>query len=93
MAYHKRFIDQVKAQPPTRLGVKLARWAIYHDISPAQIAHVTGATRQTAYNWMKGGEVFVAYRAAVEQLIKVLAGVQDNEDPWSKVCKAFNLKP
>ena len=92
MAYHQRFIDQVKKAPPC-LGSKLGRWAVYHEITPTQIAQATGATRQSVYNWMKGGEVFVAYRPAVEKIINLMSRAQSGEDAWRLLCMEFNLKP
>jgi hypothetical protein len=92
MPYHPKTIEKVKKLPMSSLGARLGRWAIYHDISLIQIGQLTGATRQTAHNWIHGGEVFVAYRPAVERIIETLQHVKAGEDPWSKLCQAFNLR-
>ena len=74
------------------LGARLGRWAVYHDISASRIAMATGATRQTVYNWMNGGEIFVAYRPAVERIVEIMQQSKSAEDVWSKICQAFNLR-
>ena len=91
MAYSPQVIAAVRGTPVT-LGRRLGRWAVHLDFPVAQIAEITGATRQTVYNWFNGGEVFVAYRPSVEALIKVLQTCTTQEEAWSKACKAFNLK-
>jgi len=61
------------------------------DVPVVRIARAVGSTRQSVYNWMKGGEVFVAYRPAVERIIEILQASKTSEEAWSKICKAFNL--
>lgn len=74
------------------LGVRLGRWAIFLDLPVAKIALAIGATRQSVYNWMKGGEVFTAYRPAVERVIECLQTSKTAEEAWRKLCSEFNLK-
>jgi hypothetical protein len=88
--YQPRFIAQIK-DTPLSLGTLLARWAVLLDIPVAKLALAVGATRQSVYNWMKGGEVFVAYRPAVKQIIDIMQTSQTSEEAWSKICKTFNL--
>lgn len=90
MAYSQQTIDTVKNAPKT-LGNQLGRWAVYLNFPVTRIAYITGATRQTVYNWMAGGEVFVAYRPAVTDLITILQSSPTAEEAWRKACKAFNL--
>lgn len=91
MAYRTEFIAQIKKLPPNLLGVKLARWAVYFDLPATKIADATGATRQSVYNWFKGGEVFVAYRPAVERLIEIMKTSKTSEEVRSRICQEFNL--
>lgn len=91
MPYHPKFVEQVKAAPVTSLGAKLGRWAVYLDLPAVKISAATGATRQSVYNWMKGGEVFVAYRPAVQYLIEIMQTCKTSEEAWSKICQAFDL--
>jgi hypothetical protein len=91
MAYHPKVIAQIKAQPIT-LGTRLGRWAVMHDLSAMKIAVATGATRQSVYNWMKGGEVFVAYQPRVEQIIKIMQDSKNADEAWKKICVAFDLR-
>ncbi len=91
MGYHQPFIEKVKSQPIT-LGVRLGRWAIYLDLPAAKIARAVGATRQSVYNWMKGGTVLSAY---VPNVTRVLACMQESktaEEAWRKICLEFNLQ-
>ena len=91
MAYSPETIAAVQAAPKT-LGNQLGRWAVYLEFPVAKIAQATGASRQSVYNWFNGGEVFVAYRPAVEALLKLLQSSSTQEEAWSKVCKAFDLR-
>lgn len=91
MAYSQQLLDTVKAAPKT-LGNQLGRWAVHLDFPVAKIAELTGASRQTVYNWFGGGEVFVAYRPAVTNLLTILKSCATAEEAWSKACKAFDLK-
>ena len=91
MPYHPKIVAVLKAQPPT-LGVRLGRWAVYLDVPAVKLALATGATRQSVYNWMKGGEVFVAYRPAVLRVIKCMESSQTADEAWRKICMEFDLK-
>lgn len=88
--YHPKFIAQIKDQPLS-LGSRLGKWAVVLGVPVVRIAHAVGSTRQSVYNWMKGGEVFVAYRPAVERIVEILQASKTSEEAWSKICKAFNL--
>ncbi len=90
MPYSPKIIDSVKSSPKT-LGNQLGRWAVYLDFPVTKIAQITGASRQTVYNWFEGGEVFVAYRPAVTDLLTILQSSPTADDAWRKACKAFNL--
>jgi hypothetical protein len=84
--YHAEFIQKVKDAPPT-LGNVLGLWAIQLDLPVAKIATAIGATRQSVYNWMKGGEVFVAYRPAVTRVISCMKSSKTAEEAWGKICQ------
>ncbi len=90
MAYSQQIKDTVKKAPKT-LGNQLGRWAVHFDIPVALIAQATGASRQTAYNWFSGGEVFVAYRPAVENLLKIMSACGSSTEARRKICKQFDL--
>lgn len=81
------------AKAPKTLGNQLGRWAIHLDFSVIKIAQATGATRQTVYNWFKGGEVLQPYKNNVQTILKILQTSSSEEDAWRKVCKTFNLQP
>ena len=76
----------------TTLGNKLGRLAVDLDFSVTRIAEATGATRQTAYNWLFGGEVLGPYRDRVEKLIRILETSSTAEQAWTKACQEFNRK-
>ena len=58
-----------------------------------RIAQITGASRQTVYNWITGkNTVLGPYRPAVEQLLKILMKSSDNEQAWRDACQEFNIK-
>ena len=92
MAYQQKIVDQVKRLPMTNTGARLGRWMIFLDIPASKIALATGATRQTVYNWLKGGEVLVPYRPAVDRTIEVLSQCKTSEEAWRKLCTEFNIK-
>lgn len=93
MPYSDKVIEQIKKQPMSNLGARLGRWAVYHDLPVTKLALATGATRQSVYNWFKGGEVFVAYRPRVQDIIEIMElGKNANSDKvWREICKAFDL--
>jgi len=90
MAYSPQIIEGVKLAPKT-LGNQLGRWAIHIDFPVTKVAKATGASRQSVYNWFNGGEVFVAYRPAVQSLVNILKTSPNADEAWRKSCKAFNL--
>ena len=92
MAYSPQILDAVKRAPKT-LGNQLGRWAVHLDFPVTKISALTGVSRQTVYNWFGGGEVFVAYRPAVTNLITILKSSGTAEEAWSKACKAFDHTP
>lgn len=91
MSYSPKVVKQVNTAPKT-LGNQLGRWAVYLDFPVIRVAKLTGATRQSVYNWFNGGEVFVAYRPGVELLLKVLQQSTTADEAWRKACKAFDRK-
>lgn len=91
MAYSPQILDTVKRAPKT-LGNQLGRWAVYLNFPVTKISALTGVSRQTVYNWFAGGEVFVAYRPTVTNLITILKSSGTAEEAWSKACKAFDHK-
>lgn len=91
MPYHIDFVEKVKTQPSS-LGTTLGRWAIFLDLPVSKIATAVGATRQSVYNWMKGGEVFAGYRPAVSQAIDCMKDSKTAEEAWKKMCVEFKLK-
>jgi len=90
MAYSQKLIDEVAAAPKT-LGNQLGRWAIHRDFSVLRVAHITGASRQSVYNWFSGGEIFVAYRPIAEALIQILKANVDPDVAYDEACKAFKI--
>lgn len=92
MPYSESIRYEVSKAPKT-IGNQLGRWAIHIDFPVMKIAQATGATRQTVYNWFKGGEVLQAYKNNVNTLIKILQSSPNAEDAWRKTCKTFDLNP
>ena len=81
------------ADAPKTLGNDLARWAMLRDISVQRIAILTGATRQTVYNWFTGStEVTPAYQEKVNAILEVLKKTSQTEDAWRTLCNTFNLR-
>lgn len=72
-------------------GNTLGRLAVGLDFSVMRISKATGASRQTVYNWMSGGDVLTPYRARVEQLINILRAARSADEAWKKACLEFNL--
>jgi hypothetical protein len=91
MSYSPQVISAITKAPKT-LGNQLGRWAVYHDFSAIKVSKATGASRQSVYNWFNGGEVFVAYRPAVENLLKILQSSGSGDEAWRKTCRVFGLK-
>ena len=92
MAYSQKIIDEV-AKTPKSLGNQLGRWAIYYEIPVSKIAEALGITRQTAYNWFLGKDIFPAYRDRAEWMLKIFTSARNADDAWRTVCKELNLEP
>lgn len=90
MPYADKIKERIQAAPKT-LGNQLGRWAVYHDIPVLKISKATGATRQTVYNWLTGGEVTQAYRARVKEILEILRASKTAEAAWRKLCTRFTL--
>lgn len=92
MPYSDKTINQIDRAPKT-LGTRLGKAAVTQDISMQRIATLTGATRQTVYNWFTGAtEVTPAYQERVTQIIEVLKTISQTDDAWKILCTTFNLK-
>jgi len=92
MAYTQKTIDTV-AHAPKTLGNQLGRWAIYRDFSVIRISKITGATRQSIYNWFGGNEIFPAYRPIIDSLIQILKAHPDPDVAFEEACKQFKINP
>jgi hypothetical protein len=91
MAYQDSIRDAIRKAPKT-LGNQLGRWAVHHDFSVLRVAQATGATRQTIYNWMLGGQVTASYRERVKVLLEILRAAPNAEQAWRKICQRFQIK-
>lgn len=91
MPYAERtiYLIQKGARTP---GNVLARRAVELDFPVRYVAKATGATRQTVYNWMFGGDILRPYQPLVERLTVILKDAATAESAWVKVCQEFNLK-
>jgi transcriptional regulator with XRE-family HTH domain len=91
MTYSVKTVLAVKDAPKS-LGNTLGRLAVSLDFSVLRIAKATGASRQTVYNWMLGGDVLNPYQPRVERLIEVFRAAKNAETAWVQICKEFNLQ-
>lgn len=85
-------VRKAVAHGPKSLGNQMGRWAVHLDFSVARIAKITGARRQTVYNWMIGGQVTYAYRATVESLLRLLRASTTAEQAWGTACQQFKIQ-
>lgn len=85
-------LKQAVAKAPKTLGNQLGRWAVHLDFSVVRIAKATGATRQTIYNWMVGGQVTQAYRERVQALLTILRNSATAEQAWRAVCQKYQIR-
>ena len=91
MAYQDNIKAKIRAAPKT-LGNQLGRWAVHLDFSVIRIEKATGATRQTIYNWVQGGQVTQAYQDRVKTLLDILRSAPTAEVAWRKACQRFHIK-
>lgn len=73
------------------LGGTLKSAIRLHKMPVTHIAKAIGASRQTIYNWMRGGRVFCAYRSRVRATIQILQTAKTKDEAWSKICQEFSL--
>ena len=90
MPYAPHTASMIK-RGPRNLGKKLGRAALLLDFSVVRVATATGATRQTVYNWITGGEVMSPYRPVVERLLSILSAARTADDAWAQACLDFHL--
>ena len=62
-----------------------ARFNLMPALSP-------GATRQTVYNWMMGGDVLAPFKPRVERAVEILKTARTADLAWEQMCKEFNLQ-
>jgi hypothetical protein len=92
MPYSEK-IREVVNNAPESLGTDLGRWAVLRDISMKQISQITGASRQTVYNWFTGAtDVTSAYQERVAKVIEVLRQTSQTDDAWRILCTTFDLR-
>ncbi len=92
MSYSVKTLNSVKAAPKT-LGNQLGRWAVHLDFPVSQVSVITGASRQTVYNWFTGKSTVInGYRQNVERLLAILIKAKDKDQAWSKACQEFNIQ-
>jgi hypothetical protein len=91
MPYAVKTITTVK-HGNRSLGNKLGRLAVDLDFSVMRIGRLTGASRQTVYNWIVGGDVLAPYRPLVEKLIVILQSSTNADTAWTQACQKFNRK-
>ena len=91
MTYSVKTVHDVK-NAPKGLGNTLGRLAVSLDFSVMRLAKATGASRQTIYNWMLGGEVMGVYQPRVERIVQILKDARSADTAWGQMCKEFNLQ-
>lgn len=91
MPYSVKTIHAVKHGNKS-LGNTLGRYAVDLDFSVIRVGQLTGASRQTVYNWFMGGEVLAPYRATVEKLTVILQTSATADNAWTRACQEFNLQ-
>lgn len=91
MTYSVKTVHDVK-NAPKGLGNTLGRLAVSLDFSVMRLAKATGASRQTIYNWMLGGEVMGVYQPRVERVVQILKDARSADTAWGQMCKEFNLQ-
>jgi hypothetical protein len=57
-----------------------------------RISKALGVTRQTAYNWFAGGEIFPAYGHRVDTLRTYLQNSRSADEAWKKICNHYNIQ-
>lgn len=74
------------------LGLALGREARRVGFSVIRIAKVTGATRQTVYNWLNGTRrVAPYYRPRVTELVTLLRTSEEVNEAWRRARKKWNV--
>ena len=72
--YSLRLAEQNKVADDRRLGVRLGRVCIAHDVPVTVVADRFGVTRQTVYNWFRGAsDPSPIYTSAVQTFVGTLS--------------------
>lgn len=88
MGYHFKTKQSAK-QASKEQGARLAKLAVAKELSVAQIATITGASRATVYSWFSGNGVSKAYQPNVQALIHKLRTGTEEEIVELKSAKAY----
>ena len=91
VGYSLRLLHGNRKASKKRFGVRFGRHCIDSNISVIEVVEKLGVSRQSVYNWFKGGEVFVAYRPIVSALIQVMQTSGNAEEVWIRSVQLFNL--
>jgi hypothetical protein len=90
MGYRQLTKDIVRASNLT-LGSRIARRAIYLDVSVQELATMTGATRRTVYNWFRGGWMIPAYRERAARVYEILKDAASRDEALRRASKDLNV--
>ena len=72
--YSLRLVEQNMKADVRKLGVRLGRACVVHDVPVTVVAERFGVTRQTVYNWFRGGSTpNLGISSAVERFISSLS--------------------
>ena len=61
-------------------------------LTVVQISKVTGASRQTVYNWIADGVALPVFRHSIKRIGEVCKTSETPKEAWGKLCYMFNLR-
>jgi transposase-like protein len=77
-------------RPPVE-GSMFVLNALNFGLSITQIAKAVGVSRQTVYNWMRGGKVLNICKRPMNVTTEIIKSSITPDEAWSKICRMLDL--
>ena len=86
--YTNAFKDRVSSSTDT-LGTLLAKESVRLNVSVDVLQKHIGASKQTFYNWFRGGNVTRSYRHSIEKSLEAMANATNTEEALANLCQSL----
>ena len=89
--YTHSFKERVLSSPES-IGTLLAKEAMRLDVAPSVLQAHIGVSKQTLYNWFRGGNIARPYRRSVELTLEAMAKSNTQDEVLKQLCQSLPPK-